>query len=269
MTWGWNREGLKGNAKACLKNYYALAIVATLVYLVCCWAASIPGSMLSSILSVQSIFSSIADIGPNGEYYFDFDFGAYCLSLVRNILIQYVFLIPLTIFLLNPLAVGFIRFFLEPRWGIPANIKSLFFAFRGDRYWNIVKVTFLMSLKSFLWGLLFVFPGIIKQLEYSQILPLLAENPDLPADRCFTISKGMTDGSKSDIFVLYLSFIGWILLGSLACGFGIVFVYPYINATMAELYMFYRYHAVGMGIAAAHELPGPGQVPPDQGQYGM
>ena len=46
----------------------------------------------------------------------------------------------------------------------------------------------------------------------------------------------MTDGQKWEIFVLQLSFLGWILLGSLLCGIGLFFVEPYVQATYAELY---------------------------------
>ena len=37
----------------------------------------------------------------------------------------------------------------------------------------------------------------------------------------------MTRGHKWNIFVLDLSFIGWFLLGILACGIGMFFVMPY------------------------------------------
>ena len=30
--------------------------------------------------------------------------------------------------------------------------------------------------------------------------------------------------------------LGWIILGSLLCGIGVIFVQPYINATFAEVY---------------------------------
>ena len=34
-----------------------------------------------------------------------------------------------------------------------------------------------------------------------------------------------------------LSFIGWILLGALCCGVGVLFVYPYQLAARANFYM--------------------------------
>ena len=96
---------------------------------------------------------------------------------------------------------------------------------------------FLMDLKTLLWLFLFIVPGIIKAYEYSMIPYLLAENPNLSADEAFSLSKQMTTGQKADLFVLDLSFIGWIILGLICCGIGILFVLPYPEATRAEVYL--------------------------------
>ena len=94
-----------------------------------------------------------------------------------------------------------------------------------------------MYLKTLLWLFLFIVPGIIKAYEYSMIPYLLAENPNLSADEAFYLSKQMTTGQKADLFVLDLSFIGWIILGLICCGIGILFVLPYPQATRAEVYL--------------------------------
>ena len=47
----------------------------------------------------------------------------------------------------------------------------------------------------------------------------------------------MTTGQKMDLFVLDLSFLGWIILGLICCGIGILFVLPYPEATRAEVYL--------------------------------
>ena len=72
---------------------------------------------------------------------------------------------------------------------------------------------FLMDLKTLLWLFLFIVPGVIKAYEYSMIPYLLAENPNLSASEAFSLSKQMTTGQKADLFVLDLSFLGWIILG--------------------------------------------------------
>ena len=42
---------------------------------------------------------------------------------------------------------------------------------------------------------------------------------------------------KVNLFVLDLSFLGWIILGALCCGIGLLFVQPYPEATKAEVYL--------------------------------
>lgn len=52
-----------------------------------------------------------------------------------------------------------------------------------------------------------------------------------------TVSKQMMTGQKADLFVLDLSFLGWIILGLICCGIGILFVLPYPQATRAQVYL--------------------------------
>ena len=49
-----------------------------------------------------------------------------------------------------------------------------------------------------------------------------------------------------DLFVLDLSFLGWIILGLICCGIGILFVLPYPEATNAEVYLILK-KSVKMG----------------------
>ena len=85
---------------------------------------------------------------------------------------------------------------------------------------------------------------------------LLAENPKMPYQRAFDLSRMMTKGHKMDMFLLDLSFIGWYLLGVLTCGLGIPFVIPYHQAALAEQYTALRSRALAMGITNGYELPG-------------
>ena len=110
-------------------------------------------------------------------------------------------------------------------------------AFCGfDDFWAAFKVNFLVGLFTFLWSLLFVIPGIIKSISYSMAMYILAENKGKPALACINESKEMTNGHKMDLFVLSLSFIGWILLGTITFGIALIWVIPYMNATYANAY---------------------------------
>ena len=89
-------------------------------------------------------------------------------------------------------------------------------------------------------------PGIIKHYEYYMVPYLVAEYPDMDSREVFRLSKEMMDGNKLDTWVLELSFIGWYLLGLLICCVGMIFVEPYVEATMAELYLKLREERLGV-----------------------
>ena len=116
---------------------------------------------------------------------------------------------------------------------------------------------FLRDLYTFLWSLLLIIPGVVKSYEYSMIPYILAENPQIDSDRAFAVSRSMTDGEKISIFVLDWSFFGWIILGTMACGVGTLFVAPYIQATYTELYEVLKYKIISGGMAGTDELGGP------------
>ena len=103
-------------------------------------------------------------------------------------------------------------------------------------FWSAFKVQFLMGLFTFLWSLLFIIPGIIKAYSYSMSMYILADNPGNPALECINESKAMTDGKKMDLFVLYLSFIGWGLLCIVTFGIAAIWVVPYMQATYTNVY---------------------------------
>lgn len=116
----------------------------------------------------------------------------------------------------------------------PPIVKDSFSGF--DDFWSAFKVTFLVGLFTFLWSLLFFIPGIIKSISYSMSMYILAENKGKPALECIKESKAMTAGHKAELFVLGLSFYGWILLGAFTLGIAYIWVMPYMNATFANAY---------------------------------
>lgn len=110
-------------------------------------------------------------------------------------------------------------------------------AFCGfDDFWAAFKVNFLVGLFTFLWSLLFVIPGIVKSYSYSMSLYILAENKGKPALECINESKAMTEGHKMELFVLSLSFIGWVLLCGITLGIAGIWVIPYMQATITNAY---------------------------------
>lgn len=59
---------------------------------------------------------------------------------------------------------------------------------------------------------LFVIPGIVIAIMFSQSFFILFDNPELTPIECIKASAEMMRGHKAEYFVLYLSFIGWAIL---------------------------------------------------------
>ena len=87
---------------------------------------------------------------------------------------------------------------------------------------------FLMNLFVFLWGLLFIIPGIVKGYSYAMAPYILAETPDMTARDAITESRRIMDGNKFSLFCLQLSFIGWALLCTLPVVIALSYIVPLV-----------------------------------------
>lgn len=221
----WNRQQVKEQAKIIMKrNYWKMFVVTLLVGL-------LTGEKTTIIERVQNFASTNISYDTSPIFYSsNFQYIFYSFISIASILgILY------TIFIGNVIVVGKSRYFIKNH-DVNPELGEIFSGFKGN-YLNVVKIMFLMNLKILLWLFLFIVPGIIKAYEYSMIPYLLAENPNLSASQAFSLSKQMTTGQKMDLFVLDLSFLGWIILGLICCGIGILFLQPYPEATRAEVYL--------------------------------
>ena len=221
----WNRQQVKEQAKQIMKRNYWKMFVVTLL------AGILTGEKTTIIERVQDFASNNLSYDAQPIFYSpNFQYIFYSFISVASILgILY------TIFIGNVIVVGKNGYFIKNHNDNP-ELSEIFNGFKGN-YLNVVKIMFLMDLKTLLWLFLFIVPGLIKAYEYSMIPYLLAENPNLSTSEAFSLSKQMTTGQKMDRFVLDLSFIGWGFLGLICCGIGLLFVQPYPEATKAEVYL--------------------------------
>ena len=244
----WTRKLLKTNAKQALQGRYwrSFWICLVLSFVGLGGAGANSGSAAHQAVSTVTDDTTAYDIINSIP---DSMLGA----ILVGMLIGSIAALCWALFVVYPLNVGRCRYFMESRVG-NAPFSSLFSAFGGPAYRNVVKVMFMKNLFIFLWSLLFVIPGIYKAYQYRMVDYLMAENPYMTYQRALELSRQMTDGEKFNIFILELSFFGWLFLGALACGIGVFFVNPYIEATFAELYAALRAKAFATGMTDASEL---------------
>ena len=78
--------------------------------------------------------------------------------------------------------------------------------------------------------------AIIFGLAYAMVPFVIHDNPDIAAVDALRTSRQIMKGHKRQLFVLYLSFIGWFLLGMITLGIAFFWIQPYIYATLAAFY---------------------------------
>lgn len=140
------------------------------------------------------------------------------------------------IFALNPLSVGFMNAFRMLVDSKDNRITRNMFVIGFTNWLHIVWVTFLMNVFIFLWTLLLVIPGIIKAFSYAMTPFIITEHPEMSANDAIDESRRIMAGHKFDLFYLFLSFIGWFLLGILSLGIGFFWIIPYVQAAEVAFY---------------------------------
>lgn len=245
----WDRPTLKTRAKGVLKSSYWMSFLANILVGVMggivASIAMLPGTLIFGSAFAFEVWKGNGEITP---------------QMTWPMILWYIFALAIAFaaaaFFANILEVGSARFYTSARKG-KISIDELFYGFKNGYYMNNVKIMFKRMLFIFLWGLIPLagpFIAFAKGYSYFMIPYILAENPGISSDRAFEISKQTTNGEKWNMFVLDLSFIGWYLLGALACGVGQIFVPPYHYATRAELYGALQYKAIQTGVGTEDEV---------------
>lgn len=141
----------------------------------------------------------------------------------------------LSMLLLYPLQYGVAVAFLSfKRTGVDVKIGEMFVGFND--YGRVFVTILLQTLYIVLWSLLLIVPGIIKAISYSQTIYILKDNPELKFNGAIERSMAMMEGHKMEAFLLGISFIGWLLLGVLTLGIGMLWVTPYMSTAYAHFY---------------------------------
>ena len=115
-----------------------------------------------------------------------------------SFVIEAAFTLGLAMFVLNFIRAG------------KVSLELLFSGF--EKFIKAFLINLIMSIIIFVGLVLFIIPGIIFGLMYSQAYYILADNPELGAIECLRRSRIMMIDNKGYLFGLRLSFIGWALL---------------------------------------------------------
>ncbi|QOR36714.1 DUF975 family protein [Clostridium sp. 'deep sea'] len=232
----WSISNVKEQAKRVLNGTYWSA------FLVCLLVAIVNGNYSNTFRYTYEH----KDYYLTNSNYIKIAVGLLVIMVIR-ILIGYI------------LDVGSRRYLLDLCKG-HNNIGTIGYGFCKSRYTNIVKTMLYKNILLFLWSLLLIIPGIIMSYAYRFVPYLLADNPNMKPSRALELSMDMTDGHKWNLFVFDLTFLGWYILGSIAFGIGIFFVFPYQETALTEVYNQLKLTAITDKLTCYKELSEPEEV---------
>jgi len=127
---------------------------------------------------------------------------------------------------------AFKKFFSEGDTQITGNMFNMGFS----NYLHNLGGYLLTSIFIFLWTLLFIIPGIIMSLAYFCVPFLLKEEPELTPMEAIKKSKTMMKGHKKDLFLIYLGYLGFVILSMLTLGIALLWICPYYFTVFGAFY---------------------------------
>lgn len=225
-----NRAELKRRAQVIIRDSKPKILYAGLIYLAL--------AVLMGVLSAQIVGISVRDANQILQYLNEGDTqramiyaqsvapsaSAYLLDTAMQLVLSIV-------------GAGFIIFLLNTIRSAGACYGNLLDGF--GFFWRVILLNILEAVFITLWSMLLVIPGIIAAYRYRQAIYLLLDHPDWSALDCIRESKRIMLGRKAELFILDLSFIGWMILAGIPyVGYIVqVWTFPYINTTYALYYM--------------------------------
>lgn len=181
----WSSKEIKKKGLTCLNKNFIQAYLAVLVIRL---IADIPALFFNQGSSIRT------------------------LSLSGSALLLAILLAG-TIFIYLPLNAGKNRFYMDLNDG-SAEFDTLWHFFtRGKKtYLSIVKGMTVRYLTVLAGGLILIVPGIMQYYRTFFTPWILAQHPDMTAGVAMQKSREMTAGQKMNLFIMQLTFLGWIAL---------------------------------------------------------
>lgn len=199
-------SNLRALGRNALAGKWKIAIIAVIVYQLC---ILIPPAILNSLFGV-----SLGDVYLNNGGY---DSMYYQYSYMYDSMPSYSFLSSIYLLLVTgAFTLGVTIFFLALFRRQIVGVSDIFLGF--ERFGKALGLMLFQGLFIFLWMLLFIVPGIIAAIRYSQAFFVLADDPDKSIRECMNESKRMMKGNKGKYFCMSISFIGWALLSAIPSG---------------------------------------------------
>ncbi len=139
----------------------------------------------------------------------------------------------------GPLSYGYYLFLVKLSGTRNADYNALFAGF--NRFVDTLVAGLVCSILTAVGMCLLIVPGVIIALGLSMTWFIMLDNPNISGVDALRESWRMMDGHKMDLFLLFVRFIGWILLAIVTCGIAIFWVEPYMITAYLNFYRQLKY----------------------------
>ncbi|MDO4869616.1 MAG: DUF975 family protein [Bacillota bacterium] len=200
-------KNLRALGRNALAGKWKTAIITVILLTVC---VTLPPLVFDSLFGVN-----LSNVVTNDGYTYGMDANLY--AQLYNTMPRYSILSSIYVLLImGPLTLGITMFFLAMFRQHRTAPVDLFLGF--EQFGKSLRLFLFQMLFIFLWTLLFIIPGIIASIRYSQAFYILADDPSKGIRQCMDESKAMMIGNKAKYFWMTLSFIGWEILSGIPAG---------------------------------------------------
>lgn len=141
--------------------------------------------------------------------------------------------------LAGPLTFGYVLFMCRL---VDTKNNGLDILFSGfNRFVETLIAGLLVTLATSIGFCLLIVPGVIVALGFSMTFFIMADDANISGLDAMKQSWNMMNGHKWDLFCLQIRFIGWMILATLLCCIGWLWLYPYMFTAMLNFYRQLRY----------------------------
>jgi len=220
-----NRAILKSNAKSLLINAKPSPLIMGVIYFLLTYLLNTLSSNLTGVaINIQEYMNAV-NSGDISSYFYDVmsNYHPGAASVILSLVIQVALIV---------IRVGFLIFILNTYYHRDSSFYNILDGF--GMFGKAFLLYLIMAILIFLWSLLLIIPGIIAFYRYRMAPFIMIENPQLSAIECIKESKRIMSGHKNELFLLDLSFIGWLILEIIPLVSA--YVAPYMNLAYAGFY---------------------------------
>lgn len=204
-----------------------------------------PLMVAAVVIAVQFILERIVTLVETGSLFFYNTYASYyydalvrgdydaLMSLVASLpertAMSTFFSLLVDLFLITLMG-GYYIYCMGIRQGTEMPVTSLLdgLGVAGKLIWCCIQIT----VRVFLWSLLLFIPGIIAAYRYRFAYYNILSDPTMTASDAIRLSCRQTMGMKGELFLLDLSFLGWLMLPAILSAFlGLMGLYPVVVAS--------------------------------------